>query len=136
MSDLLNPEDLQQRFNDLMHAILFQQYARTYWRENLLELTAGDGCSDCLEHSAGMQAKPCKCFYGLHDVAEAPVSTMVALRRPGLWRPTWVTRCFVIVWDCPHHGDAAYDWPAIQAGVDQVEAAFWSHLDEDERTGH
>lgn len=75
--------------------------------------------------------RPCTCFYGLRHVDGV---------ERGPWEHKYLfdtayVRVFVMVWDCPHHGDDAYDWPQLHAAADEVEAAFWSTLAEEERAG-
>lgn len=130
MSDLLNRQlTTGPSYADLLIGFInttMPQYKLTPWQERFVRAYFKDATDPDPE-----PVKPCNCYYGLHNVDEAPVSTMVAVRRPGVWRPVWLTRCFVIVWDCPHHGDAALKpLPACP------EAEYFVTLDEDERTGN
>lgn len=85
--------------------------------------------------------RPCTCFYGLRTVPDAP-RPWEDVRTPGIRRRRFYTRCFVIVWDCPHHGDDLLD---VEAELDDLygdAGGVWGFtmadcvLDEDERTGH
>jgi hypothetical protein len=49
--------------------------------------------------------RACTCFYGLRQVLDAPGPYVVSPTPSGEGDLTWWTRCFVIVFDCPHHGD-------------------------------
>lgn len=64
---------------------------------------------------------PCTCFYGLRHVENAPGP----YAGPAGW-----TRCFVIVWDCPHHGDDLLD---IEAELDDLypDGGVWGFTADD-----
>lgn len=53
--------------------------------------------------------RACTCFYGLRQVLDAPGPYAYSPPPSGEGDLTWWTRCFVIVFDCPHHGDDRYE---------------------------
>lgn len=81
--------------------------------------------------------KPCRCFYGLTRVPDAP-GPHVPVTRPGIRRTEWLTRCFVLLFDCPHHGDDALDpedWVAVVCHAEGQEWPWERILDPEERAG-
>lgn len=69
------------------------------------------------------RSRPCTCFYGLRALS--------GIVQPD--NPWGYVRCFVIVFDCPHHGDARYDPELLKGFTPAGEALFWETLDEAER---
>lgn len=63
--------------------------------------------------------RPCNCFYGLRQVENAPGPYEYSPALSG--DLTWWTRCFVIVWDCPHHGDDLLDIEAELRWIEEIE---------------
>jgi hypothetical protein len=125
-----------------IHAILFSQYCRTYWRAPSYELTTGADVFDVVTHDAEtctacaplvgplfprQPQPPCTCHYRLHT-AQLPYQ----VGRTTVRRRTVVLGSYFTIdpW-CPHHApvrvggwEAFPDWP------------YEVVLDEDTRRGY
>lgn len=90
--------------------------------------------------------RACTCSYGLRQVTNAPGPYTPVPPPSGEGALSWWTRCFVIVFDCPHHGDDRLEEELLlddlygDGGVWGIEFDETTQadrvLDEDERTGH
>ena len=118
-----------------IHAILFSQYCRTYWRAPSYELTTGTDVFDVVTHDAAAcwvctppPPPRCTCPYSLH-VAHLPYQVnRTTVRR----RTVVLGSYFTIDPFCLHHGDIAID-DDRDAFTDRPYEVV---LDEDERRGH
>lgn len=66
--------------------------------------------------------RPCKCAYVRRFVPDAPGPYSPVTYPDGTTR--WFTWCFVIVFDCPHHGDDRYDLSTV-GGVWGFDPQYW-----------
>lgn len=114
---------------DLLAALLFTQFARTYWRENLYELEPPRRPPSWYPGQPEPQKprkRACTCMYALVFNVEGTI------RGPREWSRGGdpYVRCFVIVFDCPHHGDDLLD---IEAELDDLypDGGVWGFTIED-----
>lgn len=91
--------------------------------------------SDQVPKQEGPPVQPCTCRYAVQHIRDVigtvPLDVYGIGKRYGVW-------CFTIDPWCPHHGV-----PGASEGREQAyremeveEAAYWTTLDQEERTGH
>lgn len=118
---------------DMIIARLWIQYARAYWREPLLELEPPRRPPSWYPGRPEPQKprkRACTCMYVVTQVSGAPGPYVPVPPPSGEGDLTWGTRCFVIVFDCPHHGDDLLD---IETELDDLypDGGVWGFTIED-----